>query len=55
MAEVALASTHGFKGYVERTGSVLPEKLIKPEIKQGVIYKRLAERLAKHTYNLNQQ
>ena len=29
MPEVALASAHGFKGYVERTGSVLPDKLIK--------------------------
>ena len=55
MAEVALASAHGFKGYVERTGKVIPEQLIRPEVKQGVIYKRLAERFAQHNYNANQQ
>ena len=55
MPEIALASAHGFKGYIERTGSLQPDKLLKQEIKQGVIYKRLAERFANHNYNLNQQ
>ena len=51
LPEVALASSHPFKTFIEKSGQLAPGKVINKDVQVGGIYKRLHDRYARHNYN----